>query len=38
MDHKALPDWAVRRCIIILSLLWYAGLITYLAIWGRPIA
>lgn len=38
MDHKASADWAVRRRIIILSLLWSAGLITYIAVWGRPIA
>lgn len=38
MDHKGDPDWAVRRRIIILSLLWCAALVTYLAIWGRPIA
>lgn len=38
MDHKASPDWAVRRRIIILSLIWIAVLVTYLAIWGRPIA
>lgn len=38
MDHKASPDWAVRRRIIILSLIWSAVMVTYLAIWGRPIA
>ncbi|MBX4897445.1 hypothetical protein [Rhizobium bangladeshense] len=38
MDHKASPDWAVRRRIIILSLIWIAALVTYLAVWGRPIA
>jgi len=38
MDHLASPDWAVRRRIIILVLLWCAGIVTYLAIWGRPIA
>jgi DMSO reductase anchor subunit len=38
MDHKASPDWAVRRRVIILTLLWAASLITYLAIWGRPIS
>jgi len=38
MDHRASPDWAVRRRIIILSLIWIAVLVTYLAIWGRPIA
>jgi DMSO reductase anchor subunit len=38
MDHKGAEDWAVRRRIIILSLIWAAMLITYLAIWGRPIA
>jgi DMSO reductase anchor subunit len=38
MDHKADPDWAVRRRIIILVLIWGAGLVTYLAVWGRPIA
>lgn len=38
MDHKADPDWAVRRRIIILVLIWSSGLITYLAVFGRPIA
>ncbi|NLS06853.1 hypothetical protein HGP14_26440 [Rhizobium sp. P32RR-XVIII] len=38
MDHKASPDWAVRRRIIILSLIWIAALVTYLAVRGRPIA
>lgn len=38
MDHKADPDWAVRRRIIILVLIWSSGLITYLSVWGRPIA
>ena len=28
MDHKASPDWAVRRRIIILTLLWEAILVT----------
>ncbi|MEX2739900.1 hypothetical protein AB3480_00375 [Rhizobium mongolense] len=37
MDHVADPDWAVRRRIIIIALLWSAGLVTYLAVWGRPI-
>lgn len=36
MDHKASPDWAVRRRIIILVLIWCAGLVTYLATVGRP--
>ncbi|MGP4691600.1 hypothetical protein [Agrobacterium cavarae] len=36
MDHLASPDWAVRRRIIILSLLWCATLVTYLAVWGNP--
>ena len=38
MDHIASPDWAVRRRIIILSLFWIAIVVTYLAVWGRPIA
>ena len=38
MDHVGSQDWAVRRRIIILSLIWIAGLVTFLAIWGRPIA
>jgi DMSO reductase anchor subunit len=38
MDHMASPDWAVRRRIIILTLLWGSGIVTYLAVWGRPIA
>ncbi len=36
MDHKASPDWAVRRRIIILSLLWEASLITYIVISPIP--
>jgi DMSO reductase anchor subunit len=36
MDHKASPDWSVRRRIIILSLIWCATLVTYLAVWGKP--
>ncbi|WP_207106121.1 hypothetical protein [Rhizobium sp. CFBP 13717] len=38
MDHKASAEWAVRRRIIIIALIWSGGLVTYLAIWGRPIA
>lgn len=38
MDHMASPDWAVRRRIIILTLIWCSGIVTYLAVWGRPIA
>ncbi len=38
MDHKASAEWAVRRRIIIIALIWSAGLVTYLAVWGRPIA
>lgn len=38
MDHVASQDWAARRRIIILSLIWIASLITFLAVWGRPIA
>lgn len=38
MDHIASPDWAVRRRIIIISLIWIAIVVTYLAVWGRPIA
>lgn len=37
MDHKASAEWAVRRRIIIIALIWSGGLVTYLAIWGRPI-
>lgn len=36
MDHKASPDWAVRRRIIILSLIWEAVLITFLVVFPRP--
>lgn len=36
MDHKGSPDWAVRRRIIILSLIWEAVLITFLVIFPRP--
>jgi hypothetical protein len=38
MDHVASPDWAVRRRIIIISLIWIAIVVSYLAVWGRPIA
>lgn len=36
MDHIASPDWAVRRRIIILSLIWEAALITYLVVYPWP--
>ncbi len=36
MDHKASAEWATRRRIIILTLIWAAGLITYLSVIGRP--
>jgi hypothetical protein len=38
MDHLGSKTWVVRRRIIILSLLWISILVTYLSIWGRPIA
>lgn len=38
MDHMGSADWAVRRRIIILSLFWIAAIVSYLAVWGRPIA
>lgn len=31
------PSWAIRRRIIIITLLWCGGMVTYLAAWGRPI-
>jgi len=31
------PSWKVRRRIVILTLLWCAGMVTYLAVWGRDI-
>lgn len=34
MDHKASPDWAVRRRIIILSLLWAASLISMIVVFA----
>jgi uncharacterized membrane protein len=34
MDHKASPDWAVRRRIIILSLIWEAVLFTLIVAWA----
>ena len=33
MDHKASPDWAVRRRIIILSMIWEAALLTAIVVW-----
>lgn len=32
------PSWAVRRRIIITTLLWCGAMVTYLAIFGRPIS
>lgn len=37
VDLITRSSWAVRRRIIIATLLWCASLVTYLAIWGRPI-
>jgi hypothetical protein len=34
MDHKASPDWAVRRRIIILSLIWEAIAISSIIAWA----
>lgn len=36
MDHKASAEWATRRRIIILTLIWAACVISYLAVIGRP--
>jgi uncharacterized membrane protein len=38
MDHKASPDWAVRRRIIILSLMWEAALFTVIVAWAMAFA
>ncbi len=38
MDHKASAEWATRRRIIILTLIWAAGLITYISVIGRDIS
>lgn len=35
-DILARSSWAIRRRIIIATLIWCAMLVTYLAIWGRP--
>ncbi|MGR9384925.1 hypothetical protein [Rhizobium leguminosarum] len=35
-DLLARSSWAIRRRIIIATLIWCAMLVTYLAIWGRP--
>lgn len=37
-DKIGSPTWRVRRRIIVATLLWCAGMVTYLAIWGRPIS
>jgi hypothetical protein len=34
MDHRASPDWAVRRRIIILSLIWEAIAISAIVAWA----
>ena len=34
LDHKASPAWAVRRRIIILSMLWEAVLMTAIVAWA----
>ncbi|MGR9130761.1 hypothetical protein [Rhizobium leguminosarum] len=36
VDLIARSSWAIRRRIIIATLIWCAMLVTYLAIWGRP--
>lgn len=33
----AKPSWTIRRRIIVSTLVWCAGMVTYLAIWGRDI-
>lgn len=38
MDHKASAEWATRRRIIILTLIWASGLITYISVFGRSIS
>jgi len=36
MDLISRSSWAIRRRIIITTLLWCASLVTYLAVWGKP--
>jgi hypothetical protein len=36
LDHVGSRDWVVRRRIVILSLIWIAGIVTWLAIFGQP--
>lgn len=33
----AKPSWTIRRRIIVSTLVWCGGMVTYLAIWGRDI-
>lgn len=37
-DQMGSRHWRVRRRIVILVLLWCAGMVTYLSVWGRPIS
>ncbi|TGQ69502.1 hypothetical protein EN829_015120 [Mesorhizobium sp. M00.F.Ca.ET.186.01.1.1] len=30
-------SWAIRRRIVIITLTWCGGMVTYLSIWGRPV-
>lgn len=32
------PSWKIRRRIVIATLLWCSGMVTYLSIFGRPIS
>lgn len=36
VDLISRSSWAIRRRIIIATLIWCASLVTYLAVWGKP--
>ncbi len=38
LDKIGSSNWRARRRIIVVTLVWCGGLITYLVIWGRPIS
>lgn len=31
------PSWTIRRRIVVITLCWCGGMVTYLSIWGRPV-
>lgn len=32
------PSWTIRRRIVVITLLWCGGMVSYLSIFGRPVS